>query len=203
MKRTYPSKIRNGDRRKIFFIADTHFGHANMIRLCHRPYASVEEMDEDMMRRWNAVVGTADDVYILGDFSYRGADPCTYLDRLNGRKHLIIGNHDRKPLDSPEFRRRFVEIKDVKTLVCGGKRIVLFHYPMAEWDGMYRGSIHFFGHIHNNNGESTWKIMSGIQGAYNVGADVIGFTPRTLEEILSGYDAWTSGKEAAGKKAKA
>ena len=175
----------------IYIIADTHFGHANIIRLCNRPFSSVEKMDETMIQNWNKIVGPDDDVYIVGDFAYRTKDPCLYADKLNGRKHLITGNHDKKNLRDPKFRSRFVEIKDMLTLKDNGRTIVLCHYPLAEWDGMYRGALHFFGHIHNNE-NNTQKIMRTIKVAYNVGADILGFTPKTIDEIIStkGKKSW-------------
>ena len=80
----------------IFFTADLHFGHANIIRHCNRPFASVDEMDAVLIHNWNAAVGLKDEVYILGDFTMRSAvEAHKYLVRLNGRKYFICGNHDR------------------------------------------------------------------------------------------------------------
>ena len=168
----------------IYFIADTHFGHENIIRLCNRPFSSVEEMDAVMINNWNAVVKPEDDIYIVGDFSFRSADPCRYADALNGKKHLVVGNHDKKNLKNSEFRGKFIEIKDIITLKSNNTQIVLCHYPIAEWDGMYRGAIHLFGHIHNNDNIAQ-KIMEQISNAYNVGVEMIGYTPRTIEEIVA------------------
>ena len=79
-----------------FLIADTHFGHANIIRYCNRPFADVEEMDRTLRDCWNTAVGPGDDVIVLGDFACRLApDRLRRLfDSLSGRKHLIVGNHD-------------------------------------------------------------------------------------------------------------
>lgn len=168
----------------IYVISDTHFGHANIIRHCDRPFASADEMDAVLIENWNSVVSEDDDVYIVGDFAYKVDHPEKYADMLKGRKHLVAGNHDRKNLKSPEFRKRFVEIKDMKTIRHDGTSIVLCHYPLAEWDGMYRGAYHFFGHIHNNDNRAQ-QIMRSIENAYNVGADSLGFTPRTIDEIIN------------------
>ena len=83
---------------KIFYIADTHFGHDNIRKLSNRPFSTVEEMDNALINNWNSVVTDDDDVYILGDFSYKSEDPIDYLKKLNGKKHLIVGNHDNKLL---------------------------------------------------------------------------------------------------------
>lgn len=167
-----------------YYIADPHFGHNNIIKLCNRPFHSVEEMNTVMMNNWNSRVMPDDDVYIVGDFAYRSDKAINILDSLNGKKHLVIGNHDKKNLKSFEFRNRFVEIADIITVNENGIRIVLCHYPMTEWEGMYREAWHFFGHIHNNENEAQ-KIMRTIPKAVNVGAELIGYTPRTANELMS------------------
>lgn len=77
-----------------FFTSDQHFGHFNIIRLCSRPFGTVEEMDEALLSKWNAKVKADDIVYILGDLFFRAAKIEPILKALNGRKHLIVGNHD-------------------------------------------------------------------------------------------------------------
>ena len=79
---------------KVYFSSDHHFYHANIIKLCNRPFSSVVEMNETMVRRWNETVSPDDTVYYLGDFSlaFRPVELFTY--RLNGNKFLIPGNHD-------------------------------------------------------------------------------------------------------------
>lgn len=76
----------------VWFTADHHFGHARVIELAKRPFASVEEMDEAMIERWNARVAKGDLIYHIGDFAF--TDHMPYLSRLNGQKRLILGNHD-------------------------------------------------------------------------------------------------------------
>ena len=166
-----------------YYLADPHFGHENIIRLCNRPFSSVEEMNTVMMNNWNRIVRPNDDIFIGGDFSFRSDKSVDFLDSLNGRKHLIIGNHDVKNLKNKEFRDRFIEIADIITVKDNGVRIVICHYPMVEWNGMYRDAWHFFGHIHNSENNAQ-KIMRTISKAVNIGADCIGFTPRTAEELM-------------------
>lgn len=166
-----------------YYIADTHFGHDNIRRLANRPFDSVEEMDRTMIDNWNARVTDGDDIYILGDFSFKSKDPLSYLRILKGNKHLIIGNHDTKLINDPECRKCFTEIADLKMVDDHGTQIVCCHYPLLEWNGYYRNVIHFYGHIHNNLNNETNQYMLKIKKAYNVGVDVIGFMPKTLEEI--------------------
>ena len=78
----------------IYFTADTHFGHENVIRFCDRPFSSANEMDEAMIANWNARVKGDDTVYVLGDMFFRSTNAETILQRLKGKKRLIVGNHD-------------------------------------------------------------------------------------------------------------
>ena len=77
-----------------YFISDPHFGHENILKMCQRPFESVEEMNEAMIDAWNQRVTGNDTVFILGDLFYRCPDPEPILQRLKGKKRLIIGNHD-------------------------------------------------------------------------------------------------------------
>lgn len=169
----------------IFYIADTHFGHCNILWLSNRPFNTIEQMNNKIIDNWNKKVTDNDDVYILGDFSYKGNNPIDILKKLKGKKHLIVGNHDSKLLKNIDFRNQFVEITNMKTVNDNGIHIVCCHYPMVEWDGYYRGTLHFYGHIHNNIGNETFKYISNVKNAYNVGVDIIGFEPRTLREIVN------------------
>ncbi len=79
----------------IYFISDTHFGHRNIVR--YRPFNDIEEMDNTLINNWNSTVHENDEVYILGDFIYKSDKHCSYyLRQLAGKKHLIVGNHDKK-----------------------------------------------------------------------------------------------------------
>lgn len=167
----------------IFYIADTHFGHDNIRKLSHRPFNSIEEMDNAMIDNWNKRVTEDDDVYILGDFSYKGEDPIEYLKKLKGKKHLIVGNHDGRLLSNPEHKKHFIEVADMKMVDDNGTQIFLCHYPMVEWNGYYKGVLHFYGHVHNAYHNETVRYARDMKNAYNVGVDVIGFAPCTLNEI--------------------
>ena len=121
----------------VFFISDTHFGHENIIRMCRRPFASVAEMDEALVARWNERVGAADTIYHLGDFCYRnsrGAD--TYLRQLNGQIHLIAGNHDDETI--AHHAALFASVSHIREIHERGHRIILCHYA----SGTDRGTNH-------------------------------------------------------------
>ena len=165
-----------------YYISDTHLGHANVIRFQNRPFKDVEEMDKTIIDNWNSVVTDEDDVWILGDLIYKAKDPIVYLKQLKGKKHLIVGNHDKFARNNV-FRKYFVSIDDYKEVVDDNTRIIMFHYPIAEWNGYFRNSVHLFGHIHNSKNEA-YDTMKQRKNCYNVGADCLGFFPRTLKQII-------------------
>jgi calcineurin-like phosphoesterase family protein len=170
---------------RIFYIADTHFGHANILRLNNRPFYSVEEMDRVMIENWNARVGKEDIVYIIGDFAFRSAvNPTEIIKRLNGRKVLIQGNHDWKSLKDPAFRRCFEEICDRKTIQDNNRKVVMDHFPLIEWDGYIKGRYLVSGHIHNNITNNASKCMRMLDNAVNAGVDINDFMPVTLDEMI-------------------
>ena len=87
------------DGSRVFVTSDTHFNHTNIIRFCNRPFKNVAHMNETIISNWNRVVGPEDTVFHLGDFCLGGsAEWINVLNRLNGKKYLISGNHDIKNL---------------------------------------------------------------------------------------------------------
>ncbi len=169
----------------IYYTADLHLGHENVIEFSGRPFPGIEEMDKALIANWRAVVQPNDDIYVLGDLIFKSADPEAYLKQLTGKIHLIRGNHDTF-LKNKALERYFVSINDMLTIADEGRRVFMCHYPLAEWPGYYRNAIHLFGHIHNNRNEAC-KIMEALPNCYNVGVDCIGFTPLTLTQILNFY----------------
>jgi len=174
----------------IYFIADMHFGHENVIRLNKRPFSSVEEMDNTIIQNWNAIVRDTDTVYIIGDVWYRGKrNAVDYMRKLKGVKHLIRGNHDVKALKNPAFVNCFDSIQDIADIIVGNERVILCHYPMLEWNGYYRESLHIHGHIHNNR-QGVFEYLRTESRALNAGVDITGFKPVTLEELKVMNIAW-------------
>lgn len=168
-----------------YYLADTHLGHQNILRLNNRPFPSIKEMDETIIKNCNEMVSNTDELYIVGDLCYKsGKNPVEYLKKLNGKKHLITGNHDGRILKDPVARKYFVEIKDIETIWDNNQMIVLCHYPLVEWNGFFRNSILLYGHIHNNVKNDTYQIVKRLPNAYNVGADILGFRPQTLENVI-------------------
>lgn len=198
---------------KIFFTADTHFYHGNIIRFCDRPFAvkknedgyvykrpsdilqqnvnmvstdrlcnqvivDAKKMNQHIINNWNKTIRPHDIVYHLGDFALGSKDLISpLLERLNGRKILIKGNHDR----SSGFMRDAgfeIVVKQLKINI-GNINIFLSHKPVskekfAKWEGT---DIQLCGHIHDS-----WRYNGSM---INVGVDVWNFTPVTLEQILT------------------
>ena len=185
-----------------YFISDLHFGHKNCLAFDNRPFNTIEEHDEYLINAWNEAVGIDDDVYILGDISWHNnSRTIEIFKQLNGRKHLIKGNHDGGLLKNATLRSLFVEITDYKELdISNGKSIVLSHYPIPCFKNHFYGWYHLYGHVHTS---FEWNMMETVKRQmtelydkkcemYNVGAMIpyINYQPRTLEEIIERSKAY-------------
>ena len=177
-----------------FYTADTHFSHALMLSptACNRPFTGVRDMDESLIRAWNAVVNPDDVVYHLGDFAmglHDGDRVRSIFSRLMGRKFLILGNHDYQrqnrihPViaslgwDQPPTQQ--LEITD------DGQRVFLCHYPCRTWPGFLKGAWHFYGHTHGE--------MPHYHRSRDVGVDCpdTDFGPRTFKQLTRQMKATT------------
>ena len=180
------------DTNKICFTSDHHFGHKNIIEFSKRPFASVEEMNEVMIARWNEKIGADDHVYHLGDIALMPPNKLRpLLGRLNGKIHLITGNHESSALDCAE---RFEWIKDYHELTLddpdahmGQQFIVLFHYAMRVWNASHYGTWHLYGHSHGDLPDDE-KSRS-----FDVGVDCHNFYPLTYPDVKRIMDRklWT------------
>lgn len=165
----------------IFFTSDLHLGHRSVISMCERPFDSVEEMNQTSISNINARVGVDDELYMLGDVSCRiGVQRAEALLRGINCKHLhlIRGNHDR----NWENVDLFEEVCDYKELKLDDTRVVLMHYPIASWNGMYRGSVHLHGHVHSKPGVNVRNAELGNR-IWDVGVDANNYSPISWEEI--------------------
>ena len=140
----------------------------------------VDYMNETMVKEWNEIVDPFDKVFILGDVAFLpAAKAVQYMNRLNGQKVLVRGNHDRKILNDPVFRSCFIEIHDYLDINYNGTKVVMFHYPIAEWDQMHRGAVHFHGHLHGGT--------SGLEDfrARDMGMDATGMIVTLMEDAIA------------------
>lgn len=174
----------------IYFTADLHLGHKNIIRLAERPFSSLEEMDERLIANWNAKVKGNDTVYIIGDLICKSAQSEEYLSRLKGKKVLICGNHDEGWLDKVESADYFVAVEKLIEQSFCGHMTTLCHYPMIEWRASRKGIskklgylIH--GHIHKNKDKPEYYQLFRIANALNAGVDINNFEPVTFEELVA------------------
>lgn len=162
--------------------SDLHFGHTNILKFCaatRARYRDVDHMNETMIQEWNDQVSTEDTVYILGDVAFMPAQKAAEtINRLNGTKILIEGNHDRKALRDPTFRKAFAEVHPYHTITYDKTYVVMFHYPILEWDQMHRGAVHFHGHVHGKT--------SGLEGfrVRDVGMDATGKIVTRMEDAI-------------------
>lgn len=168
-----------------FFTSDLHFSHAKICEYSNRPFASVQEMNEQLIRNWNETVTHEDDVYFLGDFLFgpnKEVEGPKILDQLMGRKFLVPGNHDRILFNFPDvfFKPgRFELCRDIYTakayLKNGQKRTyVLCHFPIQSWEGMHRGVQQLHGHCHATLQDSP---LPRLDVGVDMRAKLYGMTP--------------------------
>lgn len=159
----------------IWVTSDTHFGHANIIKYCDRPFRSTEEMDKELIKRWNSVVKSDDIVYHLGDFGFGSRERIKELRRqLNGRIYLILGNHDRYPI-SFYYEAGFNRVYDRPILIQGF--YLLSHAPIE----LLNKEIPFaniYGHVHD---DGRYKDFGGNSACVCV--ERTDYYPIKLEEV--------------------
>lgn len=171
---------------KLFFTADSHFNHTNIIKFCNRPFKSVEQMNETLITNWNSVVSEDDIVFHLGDFCLGGAAEWTkLLDRLNGKIYLILGNHDLKNFRQG-FIQRFEHVALQMFIMVDKQKMYLCHYPFLCFEGGYKDVWQLFGHVHtreNNTGIDAERLRYLYPTQYDVGVDNNDFKPVSFNEV--------------------
>ena len=168
----------------IYFTADNHFGHKNIISLCSRPWKTVAEMDEAMIALWNERVRPTDTVFILGDLFFRAKNVESALARLKGRKRLIVGNHDGPWMKELNPERYFESVDRYLEVSDGQHGLVLCHYPLLSWNHPTRTYM-IHGHIHTDTDLDFWPLIRARDRMLNAGADLNGYRPVTFEELLA------------------
>ena len=165
---------------QVYFTADQHFSHCNIIEYCNRPFSSVGEMDSVMVERWNWVVKPKDIVYFLGDFTLGNQEVAfSYFKRLNGQIYVVPGGHDKRwirPNLSYTGPNCVVRIlPPLYTVTLDKQVIVLCHYSLRTWDRSNYGSLHCHGHSHGR--------LPPWSNSMDVGVDTNNFYPYSLEDI--------------------
>lgn len=160
---------------KIFLIGDLHFNHKRIIEYCERPFNSVEEMNEALIKNWNSIVGTHDIVYVVGDFALCGKDKIIEIgNKLKGRKRLILGNHDGASMDT--YRAAGFEFIYNHPIILDDY-FIISHYPKGYMPkrGLFAS---IFAHVHD---DATYADATAR--TFCVSAERINYTPIEFEEI--------------------
>ena len=169
---------------KTWITSDLHFGHKNIMSFCPVTRArfrnDVTYMNEQMVIEWNAMIAPEDTVYILGDVAFLpAAKAAEYMMRCNGSKILIEGNHDRKTLRDPGFRACFREVHKYLDVNYNGTKVVMFHYPISEFDQQHRGAVHLHGHLHGGvSGLEHFRVL-------DVGMDATGMIAISMDDAVA------------------
>lgn len=183
----YPVVLRLDCPEKVFFTSDTHFGDNKVLRLSARPFQDVEEMDRELIRRWNETVPEDGIVFHLGDFGFgryqRGHE---LLRILNGRKYLILGNHDQETICRGHVSM-LEGISQQMYINVNGQSIFLNHCPLLCFPDETRTAWQLFGHVHsgplNNNGNDLPRLQYLMPGQYDVGVDNNDYRPVSFNRI--------------------
>lgn len=174
---------------KIFFTSDTHFNHDREFVYSPRGFKTIQEMNGTLVKNWNETVGNDDDIYVLGDF-FLGTD-FNYiqevLNKLNGRIHLVTGNHD-TPSKITEYTswNNIVEIADALRIRYKKREFFLCHYPVLTASleqNPDKAVINLFGHTHSKD-----KFYEDRPYMYNVAVDANDNKPVEIEEILTAFN---------------
>lgn len=188
--------------RKTWFIGCTHFGHKNILHLANRPFATIQDHDAALLAAWNDNIAENDAVYMLGDFSWR--KPAPIVRELKGNVTWILGNHDQNLVEAIRdcWSSHYLELP-----LLGPTGFVLCHYPIEDWNGRYRGSIHLHAHTHHpvlkrpliptvpeqgfiKDGEAPGSLPINFNSdircnRFHVGVDATSFKPIELDELVA------------------
>lgn len=193
MKENFKTKYSEEEIKHLFFSADSHFWHTNIIKYCKRPFYSVEEMNEKLIQYWNETISNDDIVFHLGDFAFCGPTKVQKIkEQLNGKIILIKGNHD---YDST--LKLFDNVFDQLLLNLNGDLIYLNHYPFLTFAGAYRDNVYqLFGHVHTCKlppiedpeineilNEDSNRLQYLLKNQYDVGVDNNDYRPVSWLEI--------------------
>ena len=155
------------------FVSDAHYFHKNVIKYSNRPFGNVEDMNQQMIERWNKQVKPDDTVYHLGDFAFAKIEQIEFiLSQLNGTKHFINGNHDN---EIKKNRSRLINsglvrsIKDYEEIYVNNQFIVLFHYPMLQYNKAHHGAFALHGHCHGSVVAPGKQVDVGVDSTFITG----------------------------------
>lgn len=171
---------------KIWFTSDLHFWHKNVCKYCNRPFESIEEMNQSIVDNWNSVIKEYDDVFVLGDLGFCGIEKLeSLISQLNGRIHLIQGNHDSDKIVRGLIARGLIEdVHSLQHIVvtgdeeCPEQDLTLCHFPMIDWYNKERGAWMIHGHQHQAPETPSCSVAH-----WDVGVDKNGWFPINFEQL--------------------
>lgn len=161
--------------------SDIHYGHQNVLSFCSnsRQFSDLDEMHTVIKDKWNSKINPTDTVYILGDVSFgKLQETVDYINSLNGFKHLIIGNHDKKLMRQELFRSCFNSTQDYLELKYKSNLICLMHYPLFQWNAQHYGSFALYGHLHS-------RPISLEGRCKDIGMDTNNCEPYLLDDVIT------------------
>lgn len=185
-------KFDRDEAKRVFFSSDHHFWHKNILKYCERPFETIEEMNETLIRNWNERVTDDDIVFHLGDFCFGGVEKWQNIRaQLNGRIVIILGNHDRASLKTAgateKVYKLFSEVSNQVIVSVGKRNIILNHSPLLCYGGTHDNRVYqLYGHVHLRKGITdgdTSRIAMTYPCQYDVGVDLNGFRPINYEEV--------------------
>ena len=181
-------------KQNVFFISDLHLNNKNVVSYSHRPFNDIEEMNEFLIKSWNGVIQKDDTVFILGDFCFGGSQVWNdILDRLNGKKYLIIGNHDERNFRQ-NYLSRFEAVSYMMHIYIDDQSIYLTHFPFLCYAGSYKdenGSWALSGHVHFNeisDGRDDERVKNFFPTQYDVGVDANYYMPVSFNDVKNNID---------------
>ena len=137
----------------IYYIADMHFGHTNVLRFDNRPFSDTAQMDDTLIQNWNERVASDDSVYVLGDAFWKNEENSVrIMEKLNGHKHLIQGNHDRV---KGKLRLYWQSIEPYAEVNDENRLVILSHYPILFYKNQHYGAV-----MLRNGRKSSRQIIS-------------------------------------------
>lgn len=172
-------KFTDSVQQRCFWISDNHFSHKKIIEYCNRPFSTAEEMDEEMIKRWNAKVTKADIVFFLGDFCFGrdSIDPSLFLSRLNGKIYWVVGNHEKLDRIAVASNGKIMGFHQILNISVNHQNIVMCHYPITYWEGREGGAWMLFGHCHNSYQAPDHTL------SWNCGVELNNYEPISFGEL--------------------
>lgn len=187
----------NTSEQQVWFCSDPHYYHKNIIKYCNRPFDNIDSMNETLINNWNGCVNEHDVIFCLGDFCFGNTKKWQdILSKLNGKKYLILGNHDEESFKE-DFLCNFEVVCYGMHIYVDGQSIYLSHYPFLCFPGSYNNNKptwQLFGHVHSKNHKTFYekikdleirKILVGdesrlrylLPSQYDVGVDANDYKP--------------------------